>query len=469
MADEYKNLTDEKSDSTASKYGGVIKRGLAESIPFYGEKIAESAELPKPESLGQRFTKRVATNLPWNAPIMVANPLLGTATLAGSSIFGQAAEELGGGTLTQMGAEILGGGIPSFGRSVLGKMVGHKIPELEELVKKAKADDYEVGAAAKSRKGMAYGAGDDPEKLERNLTKATQKATERTGNKTDSIDSNWLNTTQTKLGSEVSRIFGNKVFKTDFQDSASITKVLNEAQSAFGDQGNVVKSIIESNIKGNRPGGKIIDEIKGSGFIIPINSTFNADDLRKAIIDVNARLGSGTNPNQNRLLYELKTSLENIAQRNLIKIDKQLAEDYSKWKADYTAYATLRDLYSKAGESGIAIGGKVNPRALLDIIVQRTGNPAYVQNNPLYKNIAEYGDILSAPKASTKMGKSAVLSALGETTPSKALSSFLQPGILTPKEEMFKKIGIYGTPTSQIQLDSSKTQKDPYEGLKIKE
>jgi hypothetical protein len=468
MEDEYKNLTREDTKasdkSTAEQYGGVVKRGLLEAIPFYGERLADKFDAPLPETLGQRFAKRVSQNLPYNVPIMVANPVIGGATLLGSSIAGQAAEELGGGPLTQMAAEFVGGGAPSVARSAVGKMTGFKTPELTQLTKEAKKTGYEMGPGAKSRKGMAYGAGEDIEAMERNLIKATESATERAGNAAKSIDSKWLNQTQDKLGKEVKRIFGNKIFKTDYQDSSSISKVLNEAQSAFGEQGNVVKSIIESNIKGSRPGGKIIDEVQGRGFVIPLNSTFKAEDLRKAIIEVNSRLGSGSNPNQNRLLYELKNSLENIAQRNLQATDPKLVKDYAKWRSDYTAYSTLRDAYARAGEEGILKGGQINPKTLLDVIIQHGGNPAYAYKNPLYKDLAVFGDVIGTPKSLSSKGfTAAATNVLGQTLPAKLGASALQPKVLTPQQEKFRRIGVYGTPFSQLQLEPS-LKKDEYSG-----
>jgi hypothetical protein len=466
MADEYKNLTKEETPSsdknTAKQYAGVVKRGLLEAVPFYGEKLAEKFDAAKPETLGQRFAKRVAQNLPYTAPIIAVNPLLGGATLLGSSVAGQAAEEMGGGPLMQMGAEFAGGGVPSVARSVVGKLTGFKTPELTQLTKEAKKAGYETGPGAKSRKGMAYGAGEDIESMERNLVRATQAATERAGNPSKKIDSDWLNETQTKLGDEVNRIFGNKIFKTDYQDSASISKVLNDAQSAFGEQGNVVKNIIESNIKGDRPGGKIIDEIQNRGFVLPLNSNFKAEDLRKAIIDVNSRLGSGSNPNQNRLLYELKNALENIAQRNLQVVDPELVKDYAKWRSDYTAYSTIRDAYAKAGEEGILKGGQINPKTLLDVVIQHSGNPAYAYKNPLYKDLAVFGDVIGTPKGlSGKSLTAATTNVLGQTLPAKFLATIAQPKVMTPRQETFRKIGVYGSPFSQLQLEPS-SQKDEY-------
>jgi hypothetical protein len=466
MADEYKDLTTEETKtsdkSTAKQYGGVVGRGLLEAVPFYGERLAEKFDAPQPETLGQRFAKRVSQNLPYNVPVMAVNPVLGGATLLGSSIAGQAAEELGGGPLTQMAAEFAGGGIPSLSRAVVGKMTGFKTPELTELTKEAKQAGYEMGPGAKSRKGMAYGAGENIEAMERNLVRATEAATERAGNAAKSIDSKWLNETQNKLGKEVDRIFGNKIFKTDYQDSSSISKVLNEAQSAFGEQGNVVKSIIESNIKGSRPGGKIIDEVQGRGFVIPLNSTFKAEDLRKAIIDVNSRLGSGSNPNQNRLLYELKNALENIAQRNLQATDPNLVKDYSKWRSDYTAYSTIRDAYARAGEEGILKGGQINPKTLLDVVIQHGGNPAYAYKNPLYKDLAVFGDVIGTPRSLSGKGlTAAATNVLGQTLPAKLAASALQPKVLTPQQEAYRRLGVYGTPFSQLQLEPP-SQKDEY-------
>ena len=44
---------------------GAAARGFAEAVPFTGEKIAESFDLPKPKTFPERLTRRAARNLPY--------------------------------------------------------------------------------------------------------------------------------------------------------------------------------------------------------------------------------------------------------------------------------------------------------------------------------------------------------------------------------------------------------------------
>lgn len=460
MADEYSKFTGESSESPGIGHSfGVAARGLAEAVPVYGERFAEKMNLPKAQNLGERTEERAFRNLPYNVPLMVANPVLGTATWLGSVGGGQAAEEMGGGPLTQATGEILGGGAPGFVRGVSGQMFGHIVPEIEEVSQKAAKSGYELGPGARTRQGMAYGSGETSEAMERNLTKATKEATQRTGSVAEKIDETWLNNTQRKLGIEVENLFKNRRFTTTPQEVSQIEDVLKKVDQAFGDQANSVRTIIDSNIKGYRPTGKIVETVDG----VPKASEFDAKGLREAISQINAKLGTGQNPSQNALLHDLKDVLDNVAYNNLKDASPALAKQYSDWKSKYTAYATLRDLYSRFGKSGIDEAGKINVQTLRDIIATRSGNAANALKNPLTPELAEYGDILRTSKSPTRDTLyQSVKQNIKESAIPKAIMGFMQPVVSAKETGLLKALGVYGPAGSLATQKTPDSKKDPY-------
>ena len=99
---------------------------------------------------------------------------------------------------------------------------------------------------------MKYGAGETEESAIRNLNKFTKEATQRAGNPTNKVDGKWLKKTSETLGSKAEQLFGNKKFSPDATFVTEINSLVRSAEGAFGEQGNVVKSILEKNIRADR-------------------------------------------------------------------------------------------------------------------------------------------------------------------------------------------------------------------------
>lgn len=427
-------------------------RGLAESIPFYGEKLASG--MPEPQTTYEKGLTRLGRNLPYNLPLIISNPPLGLTSLAGSTVAGQAAEEAGGGPWTQMGAEMLGGGLPFAARSIAGRMYGYAEPYLKDLTKRASSAGFEMGPGASTRRGMTYGAGETEEALIRNLDRATEEATKRTGFPTKEINESWFNETRKKLGDEVGQLFKGKTFVSDVADNMAVNNVLTNADKAFGEQSSLIKNIITDNIMGQRPGGAIVSQL-------PTGSQFSAEGLRKAIIEVNQKLGSGTNANQNQLYYQLKDALENIAAKNLRAESPELADRYLSWRNKYNAFATLEDVNARFGQSGIA-KGKLNPQTLLDVIVQRNGTSNAV-NNPLFYNLGEFGEILQTAKTGRAGFLPAVTASIKESGPVQSVVKVIKPTASSDRYLGIKQaLGLAGGPFS-ASTQSGGGSKDPYE------
>lgn len=406
-------------DSGIRRAEKIARRGVAEAIPFVGEKIAEKAELPMPDSFGERLTRRAFRNLPYAAPAMAVNPIVGTAGFVGATALGQAAEEFGVPESYQPIAEIIGGSIPSAVRTVAGKTAGFIEPQLEELYKKGK-DIFNFGPGAKSAAGMKYGAGETEQLAIENLNKFTKEASKRAGGKvTDRIDGSWVDKTGKSLGNEANRIFANKTFISDPKFTQEVTDLAFKAEGAFGQQGNVVKTILEKNIGGKRTGGALV------------SPQFKAEDLRSAIVEVNDRLSSASG-NEAKLLHDLKDSLEDLAATNLKLYDPKLVKDYENWRRQYNSFATIRDAFSLAGKEGTTAAGQLNPQAVLNVIKTRTGgNPI---RNPLYGDLAEFGQLMPAKSMPRKGLAMAGLQTLTESPLSKALQTGLQPRASTKLE-----------------------------------
>jgi hypothetical protein len=398
-------------DSSFRRAEKIARRGVIEAIPFVGEKIAEREELPKPDNFGERLSRRTFRNLPYAAPAIAANPILGAAGLVGATALGQAAEEFGVPESYQPIAEIIGGSIPSAVRTVAGKTAGYIEPQLEELYKKGKSL-FEFGPGAKSAAGMKYGAGETEEMAIRNLNKFTKEATKRAGSAVDRVDGSWVNKTGKTLGNEANRIFSNKTFISDPKFIQEVTDLAYKAEGAFGQQGNIVKTILEKNIGGKRTGGKLV------------GSQFKAEDLRSAIVEVNDRLSSASG-NEAKLLHDLKDSLEKLAENNLRLYDPKLVKDYENWRKQYNSFATIRDAFSLGGKEGTTAAGQLNPQAMLNVIKNRTGgNPI---KNPLYGDLAEFGQLMPAKSMPRKGVAMAGLQTFTESPLAKALQTGLQP------------------------------------------
>jgi hypothetical protein len=396
-------------------------KGLKESIPFVNLNKDEAMyEMPK--TFGERFTRKFAQNLPLDIAIgSFGGPpgiALGTAAAGTSALAGATGETLGLPKLLTTGLEIGGGFVPGVARTVAGKTVGFIEPQLEKLYEKGKKF-FEVGPGARSQQGMKYGAGETQEAAVRNLNKFTEEATSRTGFKTNNVNGEWLKNTGKGLIDEVDSIFKGKTFKADNQFLNEINTIANKAEGAFGEQGNIVRTILESNIQGVRPRGSLVSQ------------SFDAQDLRKAIIEVNNRLDGVTNTNQAILLHDLKDSLERLAGKNLEMYDPKLKSQYDLWKNKYTNYATIRDAFAREGDMGVTAAGQINPKKLLDVIAIRTGGN--VARNPLYENLAEFGSILKTKQFPQTGVIKATGQYFGESPLSKALQTGLQPRVLSRK------------------------------------
>jgi hypothetical protein len=297
--------------------------------------------------------------------------------------------------------------------------------------------------------------------MERNLTKATKEATSRAGNPAEKIDEKWLNKTYKDLGREVDGIFRNKTFNTTPQEAQAIENVLTKVDTAFGDQANTVRTIIESNLKSStRPGGAIVGT-SALGRAAP--SQFSAEGLREAISQINAKLGSDANPSQKALLHDLKDVLDNVAIDNLKNINPELAKQYTNWKSKYASYATLDDLYKRFGSSGIDQAGKINLETLRDVISNRSGNAANAIKNPLTSELAEYGDVLRKPKDVDSGGfYQAARQTLKESSIPKAVMGFLQPAVEAKNTGLLRALGVYGPAVSQTTQKTPEGKRDPY-------
>lgn len=389
-------------------------RGGLEAIPFYGERLAEKAGLPMPETFPERLTRRGARNLPY---ALIAGPFTGgipaAIGYAGSVGAGQLAEELGLPEAYQPVAEMAGGGVAQAGRQVAGRTLGYIQEPLESLAKKASSLKYEIGPGARTSQGMKYGAGDTPDSAIRNLTRFTEEATARAGNTSKVVDPEWIKTTQRQLGNEVDQIFAGRVFNSTPQYQQEIYDIVRKAEGAFGEQGNLARTIIERNIGGQRAGGALL------------SPQFRAQDLRDAITEVNYAL-SNAKGNQAKILHDLKDSLENLAQANL---PRNLATQYEDWRKKYNSFATLRDAIQIEGRGGITAAGQVNPQKLLDIITNRTGGQA--TRSPLFNDLAELGDILKVKDVSTPGTFKALTEVLTESPIAKTIAGIVQPRVPT--------------------------------------
>jgi hypothetical protein len=259
---------------------------------------------------------------------------------------------------------------------------------------------------------MKYGAGETEEIAIRNLNKFTKEATKRAGSAVDRVDGSWVNKTGRSLGNEANRIFSNKTFISDPSFLQEVTDLAYKAEGAFGQQGNVVKTILEKNIGGKRTGGELV------------GPQFKAEDLRSAIVEVNDRLSSASG-NEAKLLHDLKDSLEKLAETNLRLYDPKLVKDYENWRKQYNSFATIRDAFSLAGKEGTTAAGQLNPQAMLNVIKNRTGgNPI---RNPLYGDLAEFGQLMPAKSMPRKGLAMAGLQTFTESPLAKALQTGLQP------------------------------------------
>ena len=422
MDDEVKIIAPDSQDGEvkitppATSAGGFkgaaqqVGRGVLEAVPFVGERAAEKANLPQPTTFTERLTKRAATNLPYALAAGATGVGAVPAALGfvGATGLGQAAEEIGLPKSYQGVAELVGGGIPQLGRDIAGRTMGYIQKPLEDLAKKA-SKVYEIGPGARAEQGMKYGAGDTPQSSLRNLNKFTEEATSRAGSKTKNVNADWIEKTGDELGTEVKNIFAGKTFNATPQFQQKITDLANKMEGAFGEQGNVAKTILEQNIAGQRTGGSLV------------SPQFKAEDLRSAITQVNAALSTAKGP-QAGMLHDLKDALEDLAQTNL---PKDLATKYADWRKKYNAYASIKDANQLGGNAGVTSAGQLNPKGLLEEITRRTGGTA--KRNPLFENLAEYGRIMKAKINVPQTGYKAVMGTLTENPLAKALGTVMQP------------------------------------------
>jgi hypothetical protein len=401
---------------------GAAARGLAEAVPFTGEKIAEQAGLPKPKTFPERLTRRAARNLPYalaSAPFTGGIPsALG---FVGATGLGQLAEEVGVSEEYQPLAEIVGGGVGQGTADVLGRTLGYIQKPLAALTKKAKNLGYEVDYGAKATQGMKYGSGGTPQSAIRNLDKFTEEATARAGKPTTNVNAAWVEQTQAELGNEVGSLFAGKTFTSKPGFQQKIIDVVNEAESIFGQQGNIARTIIEKNIGGQRRGGELL------------SPQFKAEDLRGAITQVNSALSGAKGP-QAKVLHDLKDALEELASKNLTGAE---AKQYDAWRKKYNSWSAISDLIQLEGKTGITASGQVNPEKLLDEITRRTGGRA--ASNPLYKDLGELGDILKSQVIKPTGGLSAALQIATENPLSKGLGTIMQRSV------PMRSAGIAGT------------------------
>lgn len=407
--------------SSSEAVSGSLKaaqRGLYESVPFVGEKAATEAGLPEPSNLGERLTRRAARNAPYAAlAAPFVTPAGAAIGLAGSTLLGQAAEEIGVPESYQPIAEMLGGGFGSGARGIAGRTLGYTQPALVESSKKAAKAGYELGPSSKAERGMMYGAGPTEESAIRNLDKFTKDAAQRAGNPLQAgkgIDGSWVTDTSKKLSNEANRIFSGKSFATTPQFSNDIVNIEREAAGIFGEQGNAVSNLLEKNIQGYRPGG---------AFTQP---KFKAEDLRSAIVDVNERLMGEAPANQKKVLYKLKDSLEKLVEDNFKSLNQpQLVKDYNDWKSNYHSFATIKDLVQRG--TGITGAKQIDPAKLKSLVESRTGGNPVI--NPLYDNLAEFGNILAAKTTAAPGFLKAGYRTITESPLVRALGGVFQPSV----------------------------------------
>jgi len=418
MADEYGDRLGSSEGTGSRKSAGGLEgglqalgRGLAESVPFTGEKIAESYDLPKPSGFWEGVTRRAGRGLPY---ALAAAPFTGglgsTLGLGFSSVLGQTAEEFGVPEKWQPTFEVLGEGGGQVAAGTAGRAIGYIEPALEEMYKQAK-NTFKLGPGAKTAEGMKYGAGENTVEASQNLTRATELATERTGFPTKSVDGKWIENTGRSLGNEVQQLFGGKQFKSDQQFLNEVGGLVQDANTAFGDKGNVVKAILDKNIQGQRVGGKLVDP------------TFDAMGLRGAIEEVNQYLATAEGP-QAKILHKTAEALHDLAERNLGQISSDLVKQYKDWRKAYTSFATIRDVYSKV--AGRTAAGQIPLDELHQAIIKRGSETTH----PLYSKLAEWGPLFRGTK---QMGKPNPLQALYRTITeapvSKGIQSLIQPSV----------------------------------------
>ena len=454
MADEYGDRLGSSEGTGGRKSAGGLKgglqavgRGLAESVPFTGEALAEGLDLPKPGTFTERLTRRAARNAPY---ALAAAPFGGVPAAlgyVGSVALGQAAEEFGVPESYQPVAEVLGGGAGQVAAGTAGRTIGYIEPKLNDMYKQAK-NTFKLGPGAKTAEGMKYGAGDTAVEASQNLTRATELATERTGFKTPSVDGTWIKNTGDALGNEVQQLFGGKKFTSDQQFLNEVGDLVKDANTAFGDKGNVVKAILDKNIQGQRVGGKLVDP------------TFDAIGLRGAIEEVNQYLATAEGP-QAKILHKTAEALHDLAERNLDKISSKLVDQYRNWRKAYTSFATIRDVYSKV--PGRTAAGQIPLDELHQTIIKR-GNET---THPLYDKLAEWGPMFRGTK---QMGKPSVPVAayrsITESPLAKLFQSAIQPSV--PKQftgfpgKYAQKVAPYVQTTAPI-IPQAKLGKDKAE------
>ena len=461
MADEYGDRLGSSEGTGGRKSAGGLEgglqalgRGLAESVPFTGEKIAESYDLPKPSGFWEGATRRAGRGLPY---ALAAAPFTGgVGSILGlgfSSLLGQASEEFGVPEKWQPTFEVLGQGAGQVGQGVAGRTIGYIEPKLAEMYQQAK-NTFKLGPGAKTAEGMKYGAGENPAAASQNLTRATELATERTGFKTPSVDGKWIESTGDALGNEVQQLFGGKKFTSDQQFLNEVGGLVKDANTAFGEQNNVVKAILDKNIQGKRVGGKLVDP------------TFDAIGLRGAIEEVNQYLATAEGA-QAKILHKTAEALHDLAERNLDKISSKLVDQYRNWRKAYTSFATIRDVYSKV--EGRTAAGQIPLDELHQAIIKRGSETTH----PLYDKLAEWGPLFRGAKQTGRPNAAGALyRTLTEAPVSKGLQSIIQPSV--PKQftgfpgKYLQKVAPYAQTaaplTAYTQTEKGKAA-DPYSGL----
>jgi hypothetical protein len=458
MADDYSGLIEE--DKSTKSAGGLkggmqaAERGFAESVPFTGEALAEGLGLPEPGTFPERLTRRAARNLPY---ALAAGPFTGGIPAAlgylGSVALGQTAEELGVPEKWQPVAEILGGGAGQVAAGTAGRVIGFVEPKLNDLYKQAK-NTFKLGPGAKTAEGMKYGAGDTAVEASQNLTRATELATERTGFPTKSVDGTWIKNTGKSLGGQVEQLFGGKQFQSDQQFLNEVGGLVQDANTAFGEKGNVVKAILDKNIQGQRTGGSLTDPV------------FNAMGLRGAIEEVNQYLATAEGP-QAKILHKTAEALHNLAERNLQTISPNLVKEYQDWRKAYTSFATIRDVYEKI--SGRTAAGQIPLDELHQAIIKR-GNET---THPLFSKLAEWGPLFRGAKQTGRPNvATALYRTITEAPASKAIQSIIQPSV--PKQftgfpgKYLQKVAPYAqtaAPSAAYTQTGKNKAADPYSGL----
>jgi hypothetical protein len=458
MADDYSGLiSEDKSIKSAGGLKGGLQaagRGLSEAVPFTGEALAEGLDLPKPGTFTERLTRRAARNLPY---ALAAGPFTGGVPAAvgylGSVALGQAAEELGVPESYQPVAEVLGGGAGQLAAGTAGRAIGYIEPELKSMYNQAK-NTFKLGPGAKTAEGMKYGAGDTAVEASQNLTRATELSTERTGFPTKSVDGKWIDSTGRSLGNEVQQLFGGKQFKSDQQFLNEVGGLVQDANTAFGDKGNVVKAILDKNIQGQRVGGKLVDP------------TFDAMGLRGAIEEVNQYLATAEGP-QAKILHKTAEALHDLAERNLGQISSDLVKQYKDWRKAYTSFATIRDVYSKV--AGRTAAGQIPLDELHQVIINRGSETTH----PLYSKLAEWGPLFrGARQTGRPNAATALYRTITEAPVSKGIQSIIQPSV--PKQftgfpgKYLQKVAPYAqtaAPLTAYTQTGKGKEADPYSGL----